>query len=70
MNIEFMYGVLCDPLENQAQKQGYTLGKEVEKLEKIRGAINMCGFHVATQSQVDSMFKKLQKQVVKALISI
>ena len=67
MNIEFRYGVLCEPLETQANKQGFTLGAKVETLEKIRGAINMCGFHVATQSQVDMMFKKLQKQTMKEL---
>jgi len=67
MNIQFRYGVLCEPLENQANKQGYTLGKKVETLEKIRVAINMCGFHVATNSQVDMMFKKLNKQVIESL---
>lgn len=65
--IEFSYGVLSDTLEEQANKQGYTLGEEAEKLEKIRKAINMCKFHVATDSQVSSMIKKLHNKVIKAL---
>ena len=65
--IEFSYGTLSGNLEEQANKQGYTLGEEAEKLEKIRKAINMCKFHVATDSQVSSMIKKLHNKVIKAL---
>lgn len=65
--IGFSYGAFAESLEEQANKQGYTLGKDAEKYEKIRNAINMCGFHVATESQIDSMLKKLQKKVVDSL---
>lgn len=65
--IGFSYGVFCESLEEQANKQGFTLGDELDNLEKIRKAINMCGFHVATDSQVESMIKKIHKQVIKAL---
>lgn len=67
MEIVFRYGILCDSLEKQANEQGFTLGDKSEKFEKIRNAISMCKFHVATESQTESMFKKLQKEVVKAL---
>lgn len=70
MKIGFKYGVLCDPLEKQANEQGFTLGKKADNFEKIRHAINMCGFHVATESQVNAMINKLQKQVVKALVPL
>ena len=63
----FNYGCLGDSLEEQANQQGYTLGKNADVCEKIRKSINMCGFHVATESQVNSMFKKLQSKVVKSL---
>jgi hypothetical protein len=66
--IGFSYGAFAKSLEEQANEQGYTLSKNAEKYEKIRNAINMCGFHVATESQVDSMLKKLQKKVVDSLI--
>lgn len=67
--VGFSYGVLGDSLKEQANKQGFEL-KDYEKLEKIRHAINMCGFHVATDSQVNLMIKKLQNQVVKNLVSL
>ena len=65
--VGFYYGVMYEPLEEQANKQGYTLGEEVETLEKIRKAINMCMFHVATESQTSSMTQKLHNKVIKAL---
>lgn len=65
--VGFSYGPLCDDLEVQANRQGYTLGENAEKFEKIRDAINMVMFHVATKSQVDYMTKKLQAQIVKVL---
>lgn len=68
-SIKFSYGVLCESLKEQANEQGYEL-KDYDKFEKIRKAINMCGFHVATDSQVNLMIKKLQKQVVENLIPL
>jgi len=65
--IGFSYGALYGALEEQANKQGYTLGKEAEKFEKIKEAINMCMFHVATPSQTSAMTKKLHGKVIKAL---
>jgi hypothetical protein len=67
MSIGFAYGVLCEPLEKQANDQGYTLGNKAEMFDKIRESINMCGFHVATNSQVDAMFKKLHNKIAKEL---
>ena len=67
--VRFSFGCIGDTLGDQAKKQGYEL-KDAEKFEKIKHAINMCGFHVATGSQVDMMFKKLNKQVVKNLVLI
>lgn len=65
--VGFSYGVLFDTLEEQANDQGYTLGDNAETFEKIREAINMCMFHVATDSQVSAMTKKLHNKVVKSL---
>lgn len=65
--IQFSYGALGDTLEKQANKQGYTLGKDADICEKIRHSINMCMFHVATESQVKAMTNKLHKKVMKSL---
>lgn len=54
-------------LEEQANEQGYTLGGKAESLEKIKFSINIVGFHVATETQVNQMFAKLNKKVVAAL---
>ncbi len=67
--IEFYYGILCESLEEQALNQGFII-EEVDKFEKIRSAINLCMCHVATQSQVDFMFKKLQSHMIKKLVRI
>jgi len=69
-NVGFSYGCLGDSLEEQANKQGYTLGEDADTFEKIRKAINMCMFHVATDSQVSAMTKKLHNKVIKALTHI
>lgn len=64
----FHYGALSDSLEQQANSQGYTLGKESELLQKLNNSMIMCWVHgLCTDSQQDAMMKKLQKKVIKAL---
>lgn len=65
--IGFSYGMLGDPLEEQANKQGFTLGNKAELYDRVRESINMCKFHVATESQTTAMFNKLHKKVINAL---
>jgi len=66
--IGFSYAVFpSNSLEEQANEQGYTLGEDADTFEKIRKAINMCMFHVTTESQVTAMTKKLHNKVVKKL---
>lgn len=67
MEVCFYYGIMSDPLEEQANKQGFTLGDKAELLEKIRYSINICNFHVATESQVKAMTTKLHKQVMNSV---
>ena len=66
--VTFCYGTLSDSLEQQANSQGYTLGKESELLQKLNNSMIMCWIHgLCTDSQQDSMTNKLQKKVIKAL---
>lgn len=44
MEIKFNYGAMADGLEEQAKKQGYTLGENANKFEKIRFSINIRKF--------------------------
>lgn len=68
MEVVFHYGALSCSLEEQANAQGFTLGKDAERLQKLNNSMIMCWIHgLCTDSQKDSMMKKLQKQVVKCL---
>lgn len=68
MEVSFHYGALCDPLEKQANDQGFTLGDDKEYLEDLERCMLMCWIHdLVTDSQKDAMMKKMQKKVVKAL---
>lgn len=65
--IEFHHGAMCDPYEEQANRQGFTLGDDRERLEEIGYALTYCWIQdVLTDSQYDAALKKLQKQLVKA----
>lgn len=66
--IGFSYGALSDTLEEQANKQGYTLGKDGEMLEKIKNARMLLIFkEILTDGQAEQTAKKIQSKVVKAL---
>jgi hypothetical protein len=67
--VRFSYGVIGKSLKEQANDQGFEL-KNDERFEKIRKAITMCGFHVATESQVNAMIKKLHNKVIKNLTPV
>ena len=67
--VGFSYGIFGKTLKEQANEQGFEL-KDAETFEKIRKAINMCGFHVATDSQVNAMIKKLHSKVNKNLVPL
>lgn len=66
--VEFRYGILCDPLEQQAKEQGYTLGEEAPILEKERGALNLLRIRgILTDSMADKCYQKFNKQVIGEL---
>lgn len=66
--VEFHYGVFADPYEQQANAQGFTLGNDRERLEKLGFSLVYAHIHdCLTDSQYDMALKKLQKQIVKAL---
>ena len=66
--VMFSYGALSDTLEQQANSQGYTLGKESELLQKLNNSMIMCWIHgLCTDSQQEAMMNKLHKKIMKAL---
>lgn len=63
--IEIRYGLLFPSIEEQIREQGFTLGEDSEKCENIRKSIYVLMFNnIATDSQLDMMFKKLHKRVI------
>ena len=68
MEVGFAYGALCDDLETQANKQGFTLGEKAEMLEELRHSYLMLVMNdCITDSQKGKILQKIQKKVVKSL---
>jgi len=65
MNTTMKYGALAPSIEEQLNALGFTLGNEAQKIEKIKNAILMVSFHVATDAETDKMFKRLTKLIEK-----
>ena len=64
----FHYVALSDPLEKQANDQGFTLGDNEELLQELNNAVITCWIYdLCTDSQHNAMMDKLQKKVMKAL---
>ena len=66
--VGFHHGALCDPYEKQANEQGFTLGKEAERLQQdgfclVYAYIN----DLLTDSMYDTALQRLQKKLIKAL---
>ena len=61
------FGALAPPIEKQLNAYGLTLGNKAQKIEKIRDAILMVKFHVASETETDKMFKRLMKLVEKEM---
>lgn len=62
--VKINYGALASPIEEQLNEQGYTLGEKVEFIEKLYKAYIMCMFHLFTDSQRDSILKKLHNKIM------
>lgn len=63
--IEFHYGGLCDSLEKQAKKQGYTFGKDAKWVEKVSFGLTCAYIHgCITDSERDRILRKFQTKVL------
>ena len=64
----FHYGAASEPLERQANEQGFTLGDKRKLLEDLNRCMLMCWIHgLCTDSQHTAMMNKLHKKIMKAL---
>lgn len=67
-SISFGYGASCDTLEKQANDQGYTLGEDAEKLEKLRLArLALIFGNVLTEAEMEKTAKRINAKAIKAL---
>lgn len=66
MQINFNYGALSDPLEEQANEQGFTLGEKAELFEKMAYGLVLNMIHgTLTHSQYEKAIQKLHSKVIK-----
>lgn len=66
--VEFDYGALAPKLEEQAKKQGYTLGEKAEYFEMLKCSLAMLWVAgVLSDSQDSRAREKLDEMVIKAL---
>lgn len=65
MEVVFSHGGLSPSYEEQANKQGYTLGNKAEKAEELRHDILVLMLNnVLTVSQTWNAYKRLQKKFI------
>lgn len=68
MEVTFHYGALADPLETQAEAQGFTLGDQAIKWQNLCHSMIMVWIHgIATDGEKDKMMARFQKQMIKDL---
>lgn len=68
MNIKLDFGAMSDSLEEQANRNGYTLGKDANRLEKIKNARAMLFLHgMLTDSENGKIIKRISSKVEKVL---
>lgn len=66
--IEFRHGFLSPSYEEQANEQGYTLGDQAEKYQKLgKYVLELRIFGIITDGETDKALQRLQKKFVKEL---
>ena len=64
--IGISYGALSDPIEDQLNEQGYTLGEKAELVEKMVFGLIAANIHsVLTDSEYTRALDRLHKKVIK-----
>lgn len=68
MEVGFYHGILPCSYEEQANRQGFTLGEYGERLERLRESCNILLFQdYLTESQAKKVYEKIQRDLVKHL---
>jgi hypothetical protein len=65
MTIEFHHGALSDDYEKQANRQGFTFGKDAEFVNNVGFGIVAAWIHgVITDSEYDKILARFQKKIL------
>ncbi|ENH96708.1 hypothetical protein J416_09429 [Gracilibacillus halophilus YIM-C55.5] len=67
IRINVDYSPLAEPIENQMNKQGFTLGDNKTRIHKLDKSLKMCMFHLMTDSEHKKFMKKLHKKVMESI---
>lgn len=71
--VKFSHGALVfrDTYEEQARKQGYTLGDKAGLMEKLSFGLTLCHVHeVLTQAEYKQALQRLDKKLLESLEDI
>jgi hypothetical protein len=64
MNIQF--GITAEPLEDQLNKQGYTLGENPERIDNLMKSIYALRMNaIVTDKEFDRMLGKFYKMIIQ-----
>ena len=65
MTIEFHHGALADDYETQANKQGFTFGKDADFVNKVGFGIVAAWIHgVITDNEYNRILERFQKKIL------
>ena len=63
--IEFHYGALCEKLEKQANKQGFTYGENKKFVQMVNDGLIAAHIHgCITDGEYDKILQRFQKKVL------
>ena len=69
--IEINYGALSAPIEDQLNKQGFTLGKKAEFIEEMAYGLVLNYVHsILTYSEYDRAIQRLHKNIISQITPI
>ena len=65
MTVEFYHGALAESYEEQANNQGFTLGKESEFVQQIGFGLVAAYIHgIITDGEFDKIIQRFQKKMI------
>lgn len=63
--LEFHHGALCDSYEEQANKQGFTYGKEAKWVQDVGFGLVCAHIHgCITDSEYDKILRRFQQKIL------